>query len=355
VRNEYAPKGRAEPGEWALPDGEARYALDVKQSTTTNLTSGEIHEIGLAQVAEIEARMLGVAKQLGYKSLKDFNAAIAVDPKLHAHSRQEILDLTRKYIDQMYTKLPELFGRLPKGRVEVMPVEEFREKEASTHYEQGTPDGSRPARVMVVTGDFQNRLLTDVETTAYHEGVPGHHLQIAIAQEMPSLPPFRQHEFYGAYTEGWALYAERLGKEAGFFQDTYSYYGHLQDDMLRAVRLVVDTGFHYKHWTRQQVVDFFHEHAGLDEPTVQAETDRYMVWPGQALSYKIGQLEILKLRQYAKDRLKEKFSIRAFHDEVLGAGALPLDVLSRRIHTWVAQLSERVLEDPRRPGGPPHN
>jgi len=337
VRNEYAVKGRAEPGEWALPDGEARYAFDVKQSTTTNLTPGEIHEIGLAQVAEIEARMLGVAKQFGYKSLKDFNAAIARDPKLHGHSRQEFLDLTRKYIDQMYPKLPELFGRLPKGKVEVMPVEEFNEKEASTHYDQGTPDGSRPARVMVVTGDFQNRLLLDVETTAYHEGVPGHHMQIAIAQEMPSLPPFRQHESYGAYIEGWALYAERLAKEVGFFQDPYSYYGHLQDDMLRAVRLVVDTGFHFKHWTRQQVVDFFHEHSGLDEPMIQAETDRYMVWPGQALTYKMGQLEILKLRQYAKDQLKEKFSLPAFHDEVLGAGALPLDVLSTRIHAWVAQ------------------
>jgi uncharacterized protein (DUF885 family) len=337
VRNEYAPKGRAEPGVWALPDGAARYAFDVKESTTTNLTPDEIHQLGLAQVAEIEPRMLAVAKQFGYKNLKEFNAAIAADPKLHAQSRQQILDLTSEYIDQMYPKLPELFGRLPKGGVEVKPVEEFREKEASTHYEQGTPDGSRPARVMVVTGDFQNRMLLDLETTAYHEGVPGHHLQIAIAQEMPGLPPFRQHEFYGAYIEGWALYAERLGKEAGFFQDPYSYYGHLQDDMLRAVRLVVDTGFHYKRWTRQQVVDFFHEHSGLDEPTVQAETDRYMVWPGQALSYKIGQLEILKLRQYAKDELQDRFSIRAFHDEVLGAGALPLDVLSRRIHAWVAQ------------------
>jgi uncharacterized protein (DUF885 family) len=290
-------------------------------------------------VVEIEARMLAVARQLGFQNLKDFNAAIAIDPKLHFHSRQEIVDLTSKYIDQMYTKLPELFGRLPKGKLEVKPVEEFREKEASTHYEQGTPDGSRPARVMVVTGDFENRLVLDLETTAYHEGVPGHHLQIAIAQELPSLPPFRQHESYDAYTEGWALYSERLGKEVGFFQDPYSYYGHLQDDMLRAVRLVVDTGFHYKHWTRQQVVDFFHDHSGLDEPTVQAETDRYMVWPGQALSYKIGQLEILKLRQYAKDQLKDKFSLRAFHDEVLGAGALPLDVLNRRIHAWVAQQS----------------
>lgn len=337
VRDEYAPKGRAEPGEWALPDGEARYAFDVKDSTTTNLTPEEIHQLGLAQVAEIEPRMLAVAKQFGYKSLKEFNAAIAADPKLHAHSRQELLDLTRKYIDQMYTKLPELFGRLPKARLEVLPVEEFREKEASTHYEVGTPDGSRPGRVMVVTGDFEKRLLLEVETTAYHEGVPGHHLQIAIAQEMPSLPAFRQHAFYGAYIEGWALYAERMGKEAGFYQDPYSYYGHLQDDMLRAIRLVVDTGFHYKHWTRQQVVDFFHDHSGLDEPTVQAETDRYMVWPGQALSYKVGQLEILKLRQYAKDELQDKFSIRAFHDEVLSAGALPMDVLDRRIHAWVAQ------------------
>jgi uncharacterized protein (DUF885 family) len=337
VRTEYASKGRTEPGEWALPDGDARYAFDVKQSTTTNLTPEEIYQLGLAQVAEIEAPMLAVSKQFGYKTLADFNAANAKDPKLHAHSREEILDLARKYIDQMYSKLPELFGRLPKGRVEVQPVEEFREKEAATHYDQGTPDGSRPARVMVVTGDFENRLLLDLETTAYHEGVPGHHMQIAISQELPSLPPFRQQEYYGAFTEGWALYAERLGKEVGFFQDPYSYYGHLQDDMLRAVRLVVDTGFHYKHWTRQQVVDFFHQHSGLDEPTVQAETDRYMVMPGQALSYKIGQLEILKLRQYAKDQLKEKFSLAAFHDEVLGAGALPLDVLSRRIHAWVAK------------------
>jgi uncharacterized protein (DUF885 family) len=337
VRNEYAPKGRTEPGEWALPDGAARYAFDVKQNTTTDLTPEEIHQIGLAQVAEIEARMLNVAKQFGFQNLKDFNAAIAADPKLHGHSREEFLDLTRKYIDQMYNKLPQLFGRLPKGRVEVMPVEEFREKEASTHYDPGTPDGSRPGRVMVVTGDFKDRLLLDVETTAYHEGIPGHHLQVAIAQELPSLPPFRQHEFYNAYTEGWALYAERLAREVGFYQDPYSYYGHLIDDMLRAVRLVVDTGFHYKHWTREQVVDFFHEHSGLDELTVQSETDRYIVWPGQALGYKIGQLEILKLRQYAQDQLKEKFILRDFHDEVLSGGALPMDVLSARIHAWVAR------------------
>src|SRR5277367_910193 len=337
VRDEYAPKGRSEPGAWALPDGDAYYAYRVKDSTTTNLTPEEIHQLGLAQVKEIEARMLGVATQLGYKDMKSLNAAVDVDPKLHAHSRQEILDLYQKYIDQMYTKLPQLFNRLPKAKLEVMPVEEFREKEASAAaYMDGTPDGSRPGHIMVNTGDFAKRTLLDVETTAYHEGVPGHHLQISIAQELPELPLFRQHEYYTAFTEGWALYSERLGKEVGFFQDPYSYYGHLQDDMLRAIRLVVDTGFHYKHWSRQQVVDFFHDHSAIDEPEVQSETDRYMAWPAQALGYKIGQLEILKLRQYAKDQLGDKFSLSNFHDEVLGAGALPMDVLSTRIHEWVA-------------------
>ena len=337
VRDEYAPKGRTEPGVWSLPDGADRYAFRVKESTTTNLTPEQIHEIGLAQVKEIEGRMLAVARQLNYPDLKSFYAAIKTNPKLHAHSREEILDLYRKYIDQMYTQLPDLFTRLPKGRLDVLPIEEFREKQASTHYLEGTPDGTRKAHVMVNTGDFDKRTTLDIETTAYHEGVPGHHLQISIAQELPGLPPFRQHEYYTAFTEGWALYAEELGKEVGFFQDPFSYYGHLQDDMLRAIRLVVDTGFHYKRWSRQQVVDFFHEHSAIDESEVQSETDRYMAWPAQALGYKVGQLEILKLRQYAKDQLGDKFDLRAFHDEVLAGGALPLDVLTNRIHEWVGQ------------------
>ena len=342
VRDEYAPKGRSEPGAWSLPDGDAWYAFRVKESTTTNLTPEEIHQLGLAQVKDIEGRMLGVATQLGYKDVKSLNDAVNADPKLHAHSRQEILDLYTKYVNQMYTKLPDLFGRLPKAKLEVMPVEEFREKEASAAaYADGTPDGSRPGHIMVNTGDFAKRTLIDVETTAYHEGVPGHHMQISIAQELPELPIFRQHEYYTAYTEGWALYSERLGKEVGFYQDPYSYYGHLQDDMLRAIRLVVDTGFHYKHWTRQQVVDYFHAHSAIDEPSVQSETDRYMAWPAQALGYKIGQLEILKLRQYAKDQLGDKFDLRAFHDEVLSGGALPMDVLGVRIHEWVGQQKEQ--------------
>jgi uncharacterized protein (DUF885 family) len=336
VREEYAPKGRTEPGLWALPDGDQRYAFRVKESTTTNLSPEEIHQIGLAQVKEIEARMLQVVNQLGYKDLKSFSASLPTNPKVHVHSRQQILDLYQKYIDQMYLKLPSMFGRLPKAKVEVMSIGEDSEKTAATHYVQAAQDGSRPAHVMVNTGNFEKGTTLDFETTAYHEGIPGHHLQIAIAQELPQLAPFRQNEYYTAYTEGWALYAERLGKEVGFFQNPYSYYGHLQDDMLRAIRLVVDTGFHYKHWTRQQVVDFFHDHSAIDEAEVQSETDRYMAWPAQALGYKIGQLEILKLRQYAKDQLGDKFSLSNFHDEVLGAGALPLDVLSIRIHEWVA-------------------
>ncbi len=338
VRDEYAPKGRSEPGAWSLPDGAAWYAFRVKESTTTNLSPEEIHQIGLQQVKEIEGRMLAVANQLGYKDMKSLKAAVDANPKLHAQSRQQILDLYRKYVDQMYTQLPQMFGRLPKARLQVMPVEEFREKEASdASYIDGTPDGSRPGHIMVNTGDFAKRTLLDIETTAYHEGVPGHHLQITIAQELPELPPFRQHEYYTAFTEGWALYSERLGKEAGFFQDPYSYYGHLQDDMLRAIRLVVDTGFHSEHWTRQQVVDYFHDHSTIDETSVQSETDRYMASPAQALGYKIGQLEILKLRQYSKDQLGAKFDLRAFHDEVLAGGALPMDVLSTRIHEWVGQ------------------
>jgi uncharacterized protein (DUF885 family) len=236
----------------------------------------------------------------------------------------------------MYPKIAQLFGRLPKAKLEVLPVEAFREKEASgAQYNQGTPDGSRPGHVMVNTGDFQNRKTITIETTAYHEGIPGHHMQISIAQELPALPPFRQQGFYVAYTEGWALYAERLGKEVGFFQDPYSYYGHLQDEMLRAIRLVVDTGFHYKRWTRQQVVDFFHNHSGIDEVEVQSETDRYIAIPGQALGYKIGQLKILALREKAQKALGERFDIRGFHDTVLGAGALPLDVLEQQVDKWI--------------------
>jgi len=337
VRDEYVPQGRKDPGMWALPDGDERYAAQVKSNTTTNMTAEEIHQLGLKEVARIEAETLKVANRLGYKDLPSLYVAVDKNPDLHPKSRQEILDLYTKYINQMYGKLPELFNRLPKSKVTVMPMEAFREKDAAgAEYQNGTPDGSRPGHVMVNTSDFAKRTTTTIETTAYHEGVPGHHMQGAIAQELPELPPFRQQGGYTAYVEGWALYAERMGEEVGFFQDPYSYYGHLQDEMLRAIRLVVDTGFHYKRWTRQQVVDFFHAHSGIDEVEVQSETDRYIAVPGQALGYKIGQLKILELRQKAKNALGPKFDIRSFNDTILGAGALPMDVLEQQVDAWIA-------------------
>jgi uncharacterized protein (DUF885 family) len=337
VRADYEPHGRADAGVWSLPLGQERYAFLVKRSTTTDLTADQIHEIGLKEVTRIEAEMLRVAKSLGFADAHALKASVDKNPALHFASRQAIVDLYKKYIDDMYPKLPTLFGRLPKAKLEVRPVEEFMEKGASSaQYAPGSPDGSRPGHVEVNTGDFANRTSLSVETTAYHEGVPGHHLQLSMAQEVPELPPFRQQFGYTAYVEGWALYAERLGEEVGLYKDPYSYFGHLQDEMLRAIRLVVDTGLHSKKWKRQQVVDFFHAHSTSDEVEVQSETDRYIAVPSQALGYKIGQLRILELREKAKKALGDKFDIRGFHDVVIDSGALPLDVLGDQVDRWVA-------------------
>jgi len=336
VKDDYAPKGRAHEGIWSLPNGDALYRYLVQQSTTTSLTPDQIHELGWQQVNSVEAEMTQLAKKQGYADLKSFRAAL----HNHATSREQILDLYRKYTDEMYGKVGQLFGRLPKARLTVVPVEAFREKEAAdAEYWVGTPDGKRRGRVVVNTGDFEHRSLTEIESTAYHEGVPGHHFQLSIAQEMTSLPAFRQHVNYTAYTEGWGLYAERLGKEVGLYQDPISDYGRLSSEMLRAIRLVVDTGVHAKHWNRQQMVDFFHKHSTEDEPSIQAEVDRYIAIPGQALAYKIGQLKIIELRELAKAQLGPKFDIKAFHDEVLGAGALPLDVLEIRIKKFCRPAS----------------
>jgi uncharacterized protein (DUF885 family) len=337
VEKEYTPAGRTDVGVWSLPDGDARYAARVLRSTTTTMTPEEIHQLGLREVARIEGEMLAIAKQLGHADLKSFYAAMEANPQLKAKSGEQLVALYRQHIDAMQTKLPQLFGRLPKAKVEVVAMEDYRAASAAAaDYIQGTPDGSRPGKVNVNTHEATTRKTIDVETTAYHEGVPGHHMQISIQQELPELPPFRQQGGNTAYVEGWALYSERLGREVGFFQDPYSRYGHLQDEMLRAIRLVVDTGLHYKKWTREQVVQFFHDHSAINEVDVQNETDRYIVWPGQALGYKIGQLKILELRERAKQALGDRFDIRAFHDEVLGAGSLPMDVLEARIDAWIA-------------------
>jgi len=337
LATEYAPKGRTDPGLWALPDGDARYRFRIRQQTTTGMDPEAIHQLGLREVTLIEREQLVIAKKLGFDDLASFRAFVKADPKMFATSREQLLEKYRQYIKQMEPKLPKIFGLLPKTGVEVRPVEDFQEKEAaSASYTQGTPDGSRPGIIRVNTGNFAHRTLMNVESTAYHEGVPGHHLQISIAQTLPGLPPFRQQAGYTGYIEGWALYSERLGKDVGFYQDPYSDYGRLSDEMLRAIRLVLDTGVHYKHWTRQQMIDFFHAHSSEDEPGVQAETDRYIAIPAQALAYRLGQLEILKLRDRAQAELGNKYDIRAFHDEILNGGALPLDVLDARVTTWIA-------------------
>lgn len=339
VETTYAPSGRTQEGIWSLPNGDALYRYFIRTQTTTNASPDQIHQLGLQQVAEIEQQQTAIAQKLGAKDLRSFRQSLKTDPKIVPTSREQILDLYRKYIAQMRPQLPKLFGLLPKAPLEVVPVEQFREKEASAaQYIPGTPDGSRPGKVFVNTGDFQHRTTLEIESTAYHEGIPGHHMQISIAQELPTLPPFRQHAIYTAYAEGWALYAERLGKEIGFYQDPYSDFGRLNAELLRACRLVLDTGVHAKHWNRDQMVQFFRDHSGEDEPDIQAETDRYISTPAQALAYKLGQLKFLELRQRAKDQLGSKFDIRAFHDEMLNGGSMPLDVLDARTNGWIASL-----------------
>jgi uncharacterized protein (DUF885 family) len=333
----YIPAGRTEPGISSIPDGAAYYKFRIKQSTTTNLTADQIHQIGLDEVQKDETEMLTIAQKLGFQDLKSLRASLKTNPKLKATSREQLLDTYRGYLGPMQAKLPELFGHLPKSPFEVVPVPDYLEKtSAPAYYQAGTPDGSRPGRLFIDTYNPTDRDLYQVESVAYHEGLPGHHLQISLSRELQGVPDFRKFGGYSAFSEGWGLYSEHLGKDVGLYKDPYSDYGRLQADIWRAIRLVVDTGVHSKHWTRQQMVDFFHDHSTIDETSIQAEVDRYIAWPGQALAYKIGQLEILKLRDQAKKELGDKFDIRAFHDQVIDSGAMPLDVLDERITTWIA-------------------
>jgi len=337
LKVEYVPKGRKDPGAWALPNGDAYYAYRIRQSTTLKKSAAEIHQIGLDEVKRDETEMLAIVHKLGFADLKSFSAALKTNPKEHPASKEALLGAYRSYIAQMQPKLPGLFGTLPKAQLEVVAVPAFIEKDqAAAYYNQGSPDGKRPGRVNVNTYNFAERSLAPVEAVSYHEGIPGHHLQISIAQELTGLPEFRKQSYYTAFTEGWALYSERLGKEIGFYQDPFNDYGRLEADIWRAIRLVVDTGVHSKHWTRQQMVDYFHDHSAIDETNIQAEVDRYIAWPGQALGYKMGQLKILELRQRAQAALGSKFDLKAFHDVVLDSGALPLDVLEQRVDEWIA-------------------
>jgi uncharacterized protein (DUF885 family) len=338
ITNDYAPHGRTQIGVSSLPDGKHRYEVAVREMTTTNMTPAEIHQLGLNEIKRITGEMTVLAQKAGYKDLASFRAALKSDPKYIPTSQEQILDTFRHYIAQMQPKLPELFTVLPDCPVTVEAIPSYQAG-AATHYQTGTPDCKRPGRVSVAVSDFQHRTLIDDEATAYHEGVPGHHMQLSIQQQLKGLPQFRLHGGGGnftAFTEGWALYAEQLGKDIGFYQDPASDYGRLSSELFRAVRLVVDTGIHSQGWTRDQVIAFFRANSTEDEPMIQSETDRYIAWPGQCLSYKIGQLKFRELRDRAQKELGPKFDLRTFHDEMLSAGALPLDLLDQRTNEWIA-------------------
>ncbi|MEF3817136.1 DUF885 domain-containing protein [Acinetobacter baumannii] len=338
IQKDYLPYGRQHEGIWSLPNGDELYRFYVENNTTTSESPENIHQLGLKEVARIEAEMLKIAKAQGFNDLKSFQQSLKTNPAVFPKSREEILEIYRGYIAQMQPELPKLFGLLPKNKVEVLPVEQYREKEAAgAEYHQGTPEGSRPGQVYVNTGDFSERSKISMEATAYHEAIPGHHMQIDIAQNLPNLPMFRKQPNHTAYIEGWALYAEQLGKDVGFYKDQLSDYGRLSSELFRACRLVVDTGVHYKKWTRQQMIDFIREHSALDEPDIQAEADRYIAIPAQALAYKMGQLKILELRELAKQELGDRFDIKTFHDMILNAGTLPLNILDARIKNWIKE------------------
>ena len=337
LSTEYAPAGRTTLSITSLADGKKRYENDIYGRTTTHMTPDEIHQLGLREIARIEAEMTVIAKKEGFADLASYRASVKTNPKYIPTSSEQILDDFRHYIAEMEPKLPELFTLLPKSPVTVEAIPAFQSA-AATHYMIGTPDGKRPGRVVVATSDFAHRSLIDDEAIAYHEGIPGHHMQLSVQQQLTGLPKFRLHGLgFNAYTEGWALYAEQLGKEVGFYQDPASDFGRLSSELFRAVRLVVDTGIHSKGWSREQVVEFFRKSGAVDEPTIQSETDRYIAWPAQALSYKLGQLKIRELRERAQKELGPKFDIRKFHDEILDGGTLPLDLLEARTDKWIAE------------------
>jgi len=346
IARDYAPHGRTTIGLNSLPEGARRYQQAIREQTTTDMSPAEIHALGLREVARINGLLNDLALKAGYKDLSSFRTALNSDPKYTPKSPDQIVDDFRRYVGQMQSRLPELFGVFPKTplTVEAAPASQPNNP---THYIFGTPDGSRPARVVVATSNYARRKLLSDETQAYHEGIPGHHLQISIQQRLTGLPEFRLHVINNAYAEGWAVYAEALGKEIGFYQDPASDYGRLNLELMRAVRLVVDTGIHSEGWTREQAVAYFRESGAGDEPTIQAEIDRYIAWPAQGLSYQIGKLKILDLRNRAKQQLGPRFDIRAFHDEILSGGSLPLDMLEARVDHWIdSQLRNGATTGP---------
>jgi uncharacterized protein (DUF885 family) len=343
VDTELAAADPVATGIWKLPDGPAAYAEALHSNTTTDMTADEIHQLGLAEVARIRAEMETIKTKVGFQgSLRDFFTYLRDDPRFQFPNTDEgraaYLQAAQDFYAGIEKRLPDFFGILPKGGIEVRRVEPFREVPgAPQSYVPGTPDGSRPATYYVHLADMTSMPKPVMEGIAYHEGIPGHHMQIAIAQELTGVPKFRTQAGFTAFIEGWGLYAEALAKEMGGYKDPYSDFGRLTTEMWRAIRLVVDTGLHDKRWSEQQAVEYFRENSAMAEGQMREEVRRYLVWPGQAPSYKIGMLKIQELRARSEAELGPKFDIRAFHDTVLGGGALPLPILERRVEDWIAR------------------
>lgn len=339
LKNEYLPASRASSGIGSLPFGKDLYAVYVKQWTTTEMTPEEIHELGLKEVARLNTEMEKVKNQVGFKgTLLEFFEYVRNKPELKPFKKpEEVIANFERIYSVIKPNVDKLFSLQPKTKFEIRRTEAFREKTASAEYMQGTADGSRPGIFYVPIPDVKEYNVYGDEDLFLHEAIPGHHFQISLQQENASLPDFRKFNWFGAYGEGWALYTESLGKELGLYQDPYQYFGMLGNEMHRAVRLVVDTGLHSKGWTREQAIKYSMQHEAESEAGITVEIERYMAIPGQALSYKIGQLKILELRKRAQDKMGAKFDIKKFHQKVLESGVMPLALLEKKIDFWIQE------------------
>jgi uncharacterized protein (DUF885 family) len=342
VEKTYLPACRETTGIDALKDGAAMYAFNVRWHTTTDRTPQEIHQIGLAEVSRIHKEMDQVIRATGFKgSFAEFATLLRESPQFFFKDAESLLTAYRDISKRADPQLARLFGRLPQTPYGVLPVPDATAPSQTTaYYQPGSLAAGRPANMFANTYKLDSRPKWEMEALTMHEAVPGHHVQISLAQEMKGLPEFRRNSSYTAFVEGWALYSESLGAEMGFYTDPYSKFGQLTYEMWRAVRLVIDTGLHSMHWTRQQAMDYFQANTPKTAQDIAVEVDRYIVWPGQALGYKMGQLKIRQLRAEAEQKLAAKFDIRGFHDVVLGQGAVPLDVLEQRVRTWIMQMGQ---------------
>ena len=338
IANEYMPATRDSVGMDKLPNGAEWYAFNVRQTTTTDLTPAQIHQIGLDEVARIHGEIRQVMKEVGFKgSLQDFFKFMRTDKRFNFKSEDELLKYYRALEARINTRIPEQFSLMPKAGFEIRPVEAFRAKSAAGGEYQGpSEDGTRPGIFYVNTYDLPTRKIWDAENLYLHEAIPGHHFQIALQQELKGVPAFRRFGGQTAYIEGWGLYAESLGKPLGVYESPYDYFGRLQNELWRAIRLVTDTGLHSKGWTRDQVIRYMLDNSAESETQATAEAERYIAWPSQATAYKIGELKIQALKKRAQAALGDRFDPREFHAEVLKDGSVPLDVLEAKVDRWIA-------------------